>query len=147
MGALAVPTNPAAEDAAALRDVIVGLGAEGRTLEALHRLMALRTLGGDLGELLELIRQQSEPAMAKFNAHAAVGEIEQAELYAAARAALVPQSEPMLAAALACNQVLGRSEQTHRYAHALLAIDPRHPAATAALAGAPAAPQHPLLKL
>jgi tetratricopeptide (TPR) repeat protein len=137
------------DDEGAMNGLVLALGAGGRTLEALHRLMAMKTLRPDLGSLLSLIREQSLPAVAKFNAHVAAGEIEQAERYAAALAALIPKGEPMLSAALSCNQALGRPEAAARYARALLELDPNHPAALAAL-GQPAVAQpqvHPLLRL
>ena len=117
----------------AMRGTVTTLGAGGRTLEALHRLMAFKAMGPDIGSLLSLIRGQSLPAVAKFNAHVAAGQLHEAEQYAAALAALIPKGEPMLSAALSCNQALGRAEEAARYARALLDLDPAHPAALAAL--------------
>jgi tetratricopeptide (TPR) repeat protein len=121
-----------------MQGLVLALGAQGQTLEALHQLMAVKAGHADVASLLSMIREQSLPAIAKYNAHLQAGEIDEAEKYAAALAALIPQAEPMLNAALHCNQALGRADEAARYARALLAIDPAHPAATAALASAPA---------
>jgi hypothetical protein len=111
-------------------------GSAGRTLEALLALIAARAASRDPGELLSDVREQAMPAVAKFNAHLAAGEIEAAEAYAAALAALIPHGAPMLAAAMTCNQSLGRSEAATRYARELLAIEPGHPVALRVLAAA-----------
>ncbi len=126
-------------------DVLGGLasalGAKGRTLESLKALLAARTVHADPEILLEIIREQSLPAIDKFNAHVTAGEIELAESYAAALADLIPRNGHLLDAALTCNQALGRNEAARRYASALLEIDPAHAAARAVLAEAPAEPQ------
>lgn len=116
------------------RGLIAALGAQGRTLEALQHLAAARDLQTDGEALLADIRAHSGPAIAKYNAHLAAGEFAEAEPYAATLAALAPQSGPMLGAALACNQALGRRDETIRYAQALLRIEPENPQALAALA-------------
>jgi tetratricopeptide (TPR) repeat protein len=138
-------------DEGAMGGLVLALGAAGRTLEALHRLMAMKRLRPDLDTLLSMIREQSLPAVAKYNAHLEAGEIEEAERYAAALADLVPRGEPMLSAALTCNLALGRAEEAARYARALLDVDPDHAAARAVLAQAtpiaPAASEHPLVRL
>jgi tetratricopeptide (TPR) repeat protein len=115
------------------RHLITALGGQGRTLEALERMVAARRLQTDSAVLLADIQAQSGPAIDKYNAHVAAGELEQAERYAAALAALAPHSGPMLAAALACNMALGRSDQILRYANDLLQVEPGNPAAQEAL--------------
>jgi hypothetical protein len=115
------------------RGLIAALGGQGRTLEALERMVAARRLQTDTQALLADIQAQSGPAIDKYNAHLAAGEVGEAERYAAALAALAPQSGPMLAAALACNLALDRPDQTVRYAEALLQVEPGNPAALAAL--------------
>lgn len=112
------------------------LGAQGQTLEALAALQQLRGLGGEVQDLLADIREQSQPAVEKFNAHLAAGEMAAAELYAAAMAQLMPNAAPMVAAAMSCNQALGRTEAAGRYAERLLALEPGHVAARACLAAA-----------
>ncbi|WP_421931917.1 FkbM family methyltransferase [Phenylobacterium sp.] len=149
--ALTVLENLAAlrpRDEAVLRPLLEAYGAHGRSLEALEVLRTLRALSDDKDRLLPEIQAYSLPAVDRFNAHVAAGEIAQAERYAAAMAALVPQNEPMLSAAMTCNQVLGRWTEVNRYARALAAINPRHPAALDALAQvgqAPAPPADPVL--
>jgi hypothetical protein len=147
------------DDEGALRGLVAALGSAGRTLEALHRLMAVKAMTRDVASLLDLIREQSLPAVARFNAHVAAGQIEEAERYASALAALIPQGADMLNAAMACNQALGRPVEAARYARALLALDPAHAGALAALATPERAPEeaaaqamaeddrHPLVQL
>ena len=148
-----------------MRGLVAALGAQGRSLEALQLLASARDLQTDSDALLADIRAQSDPAIAKYNAHLQAGEFDKAEPYAAALALLAPQSAPMLGAALACNQALGRRDETARYAEALLRLEPDNAAARAVLAGlGEAAPgdeiaqkmaqalsaesgQHPLLRL
>jgi hypothetical protein len=110
------------------------LPAAHETLAALHKLIALKAAHPNPAALLPVIQERSLPAIALFNAHLEAGEIEEAERYAAALAALIPQGKPILTAALSCNLALGRSEEAKRYARALLAIDPVHAIARAALA-------------
>jgi tetratricopeptide (TPR) repeat protein len=126
------PLHP--DDLEIQRGLIAALGGQGRTLEALERMVAARRLQTDTAALLADIQAQSGPAIDKYNAHLAAGEVDQAERYAAALAALAPQSGPMLAAALACNLALNRADQVVRYAEALLRVEPGNPAAREALA-------------
>lgn len=102
------------------------LAGKGETLAALERLCALKVASADPEALLDEIRAQSLPAVERFNAHLAAGELDLAEKYAAALADLIPQGPPMLAAAFACNRALGRTEPALRYARALLALEPGH---------------------
>ncbi len=150
--------------AEALFGLVLALGAKGLTLEALNTLIAVKAAHPNPPALISIIREQSLPAVAKYNSHLHAGEFDQAEKYAAALASLVPQNIPMLNAALVCNQALGRRDQTQRYAKALLAVDPANVSALAALSE-PAAPvddamerriaqvldqgggQHPLIRL
>ncbi|MDB5433239.1 MAG: hypothetical protein JWP35_4355 [Caulobacter sp.] len=122
-------------DYAVLRSLARAHGALGQTLEALNTLIAARAVGNDPAELLSDVREQSMPAVAKFNAHLAANEIEPAERYAAALATLAPHSLPMLGAAMTCNHALGRPEQVAHYARAILALDPANAAALEALGG------------
>lgn len=69
-----------------------------------------------------------------FNRHLAAGEVDRAEACAATLADMAPDNQDMLAAALACNQSLGRSEKVADYAAKLVALDPGHVAARTALA-------------
>jgi tetratricopeptide (TPR) repeat protein len=153
-------------DADLVLDAVRALAGKGETLAALRRLIALKALSRDPGALLGEIQAQSLPAVERFNAHLAAGEIVEAEAYAAALAELAPRSPAMLGAALACNQALGRAAEVERFAKALLAAEPDNAEARAALAdqaeGDPEAaaivgemaralsaenPDHPLLRL
>ena len=149
-------------DLEAHRGLVSALGGEGRTLEALSHLQAMRGLQSNAEALLADIRALSEPAIAKYNAHLGAGQYEQAEPYAAALAALAPMSAAMLSAALACNQALGRTGEIERYARALLEVEPGSIVARAALSACEPGPeaevaarleaaltagQHPLLRL
>jgi FkbM family methyltransferase len=99
------------------------LGASGRTLEALKTLAVIKTRVVDVEYLLAEIRTQMPAALERFNAHLAAGEVEQAERYVAALAALLPGNVAILNAALSCNGALGRQEQVQKYTSALHAID------------------------
>ena len=149
-------------DLEAHRGLVSALGGEGRTLEALGHLQAMRGLQPDAQALLADIRALSEPAIVKYNAHLGAGQYDQAEPYAAALAALAPLSGAMLSAALACNQALGRTGEIERYARALLEVEPGSIVARAALSACAPSPeeevaakleaalttsQHPLLRL
>lgn len=138
------------------------LGEQGRTLEAIEKLCALRSAVPDAGTILDDIRYQMPAAMAHFNAHVAANEIEQAEKYASALAQLVPGNVAFLNSALSCNLALKRDEPARRYAAQILHLDPAHTAARAVVDAAPTAPQtieakmaaalaasypHPLLRL
>lgn len=137
-----------------------GLAGRGEVLAGLERLRGLREVGGEA--LLAEIRAQSLKAIERFNAHLEAGEVEAAETYASALAALMPQNPAMVAAAFSCNQALGRIEMARAYAQALLALAPDHPEARAFLgvepgpvepdidqlvAAALSSDQNPLLKL
>lgn len=123
-------------DAESLRALVNVLASEGRILESLARLVALKTVASDADILVEDIRAQMPAAITRFNAHLAAGEVEQAEKYAAALAALVPGSVALLNSALSCNVALGRKVESEKYAGALLRLDAAHEGAQAALAGA-----------
>lgn len=119
--------------------------AQDRTLDVLRALRAIRLARTNPDSLLEEIQERALPAIGKFNAHLEAGETVQAERYAAALVALIPNSEPMLTAAMSCNQVLRRWSEVERYARALLRVDPTHPTAQIVMAAAnrtppPAAP-------
>jgi FkbM family methyltransferase len=110
--------------------------AQDRTLEVLRALRAIRLARTNPDSLLEEIQERALPAIGKFNAHLEAGETVQAERYAAALVALIPNSEPMLTAAMSCNQVLRRWSEVERYARALLRVDPTHPTAQIVMAAA-----------
>ncbi|MBP7815901.1 MAG: FkbM family methyltransferase [Phenylobacterium sp.] len=132
-------------DEAALWALIEIYTAQDRTLDVLRALRAIRLARSNPDSLLEEIQQRALPAIGKFNAHLEAGETVQAERYAAALVALIPNSEPMLTAAMSCNQVLRRWSEVERYARALLRVDPTHHMAQIVMAAAngtppPAAP-------
>lgn len=137
--ALTVFENLAAlrpRDEAVLRALIEIYTAQDRTLEVLRALRAIRLGRTNPNSLLAEIQDRALPAIGKFNAHLEAGETVQAERYAAALVALIPNSEPMLTAAMSCNQVLQRWGEVERYARALLAVDPNHPTAQIIMAAA-----------
>jgi hypothetical protein len=109
------------------------LGEQGRVLEAIAQLMALKQRGFT-PELLAAIQAQAEAAVGQFNAHLARQDTASAERYAAALAELLPQNTVMLQAALSCNQALGRAAETLRYAEAIVALEPNNREARTALA-------------
>lgn len=120
----------------ALRDLVNTLAARGRVLEAVERLCDLQAMVGGPGPIVTEIREHSTAAIARFNALVAANRLVEAEKYAAALARLLPAVVGMQEAALACNQALGRPEAAERYARALVALQPDHAAANAALAEA-----------
>ena len=126
-------------DGTILRELVRLLGEQGRTLEAIEKLNALKALGLDATVLLDDIRTQMPAALARFNAHVAANEVEQAEKYAAAMAGLVPANVALLNAALSCNVALQRVDEARKYATAILRVEPDHAAARAAVE-APATP-------
>ena len=126
-----------------LLGVVMALGSKGDTLVALEQLVELRAAHPEPSALISVIREQSLPAVGKFNACIAAGDMVQAERYAAALAALVPQSPPMQAAALSCNLSLGRTDAARRYATALIALDPENVAARAVLDAPASSPPEP----
>ncbi|MDO8911414.1 MAG: FkbM family methyltransferase [Phenylobacterium sp.] len=119
--------------------------AQDRTLDVLRALRFIRQGRANPNSLLEEIQTRAMPAIGKFNAHLEAGETVEAERYAAALVALIPNSEPMLTAAMSCNQVLKRWGEVERYARALLKVDPANHVAQIVMAAAnrtlpPAAP-------
>lgn len=112
---------------------VAALGEQGRVLEAIGQLMALRQRGFT-PELLAAIQAQAEAAIGQFNAHLARQDTASAERYAAALADLLPQNTAMLQAALSCNQALGREAEALRYAETIVALEPNNRAARTALA-------------
>lgn len=153
-----------APDEAILLPLVKLLGAQGHTLQAIEKLTDLKAVSTDADVLLGEIKAQMAPAIERFNAHLAAGEVEEAEHYAAALATLAPRNVALMDAVFSCNVALGRKEKAAAYAAALLALDSSHAGARALLGGeseqAPtaeeteqAAPQgpvsevHPLLKL
>jgi hypothetical protein len=121
-------------NAEVLRHLVRLLGAKGRMLEALERLARLKYLNVDLDILLSDIVEQL-PAVAKqYQQCLSAGELERAEPYAAALAALAPGHAPFVAEALSCNRALGRDDETARYANMMLALEPSNLVAQGALA-------------
>lgn len=123
-------------DPDALRGVLAGLQARGDVLEALATLTAFKTRLPSAEPIMDDVRALSSQAVARYNALAGSGDIDQAEKYAAALVQLVPQSLPMLAAALTCNVTLGRTAEAAPYARALLTFEPGNLAAHAVMADA-----------
>jgi len=119
-------------DAETLRQHVKVLGKLGRTLEALQALAVLKAGALNVEDLLDDIRSQIPATIDSFNAHLAAGEIELAEKYIAALAALLPGNTAILNSALSCNLALGRLPTAQKYASALSALDPRNSLALAA---------------
>src|SRR5436190_17806490 len=83
-------------DEAILLPLVKLLGMHGRTLHAIERLAELKAVSSDPELLLSEIKTQMAPAIERFNAHLAGGEVEQAEQYASALAALAPRNIALL---------------------------------------------------
>lgn len=120
-------------DVETLRQRVKILGKLGRTLEALRALAVLKASAVNVEDFLDDIRGQIPATLDSFNAHLAAGEIELAEKYIAALAALLPRNTTILTSALSCNLALGRLPTAQKYASALSALDPKN---SPALAGA-----------
>lgn len=116
-----------------LRQRVKVLGKLGRTLEALEALAVLKASALNVEDLLDDIRSQLPATVDSFNAHLAAGQIELAEKYIAALAALIPGNAAILNSALSCNLALGRTLNARKYASALFALDPRHASAPVAV--------------
>jgi len=121
-------------DVEALRNCAKLLNAQGRTLEALGALVALKTRISDQEVMLDDIRAVIDPTIKRFNEFVAGGNVEQATKYADALAALLPGNIAVLNSALSCNVALGRKYQAEKYAVSLAKIDPSHAAARGVLA-------------
>jgi FkbM family methyltransferase len=109
-----------------LRQRVSILSIQGRTLEVLKALAAMKTRTADVGYLLGEIGTQMPAALELFNTNLAAGKVEAAEEYIAALAALLPGNAAILNAALACNATLGREDHVQKYlsaAHALNAVN------------------------
>ncbi|MGZ5926902.1 MAG: FkbM family methyltransferase [Rhizomicrobium sp.] len=109
-----------------LRQRVSILRGQGRTLEALQALAAMKARTGDVAYLLDEIGAQMPAALELFNTNLAAGKVEAAEEYIAALAALLPGNAAIVNAALACNAKLGREEHVQKYlsaAHALNAAN------------------------
>jgi FkbM family methyltransferase len=116
-----------------LRQRVKILGTLGRTLEALEALATLKTRAVNVEDLLGEIQGQMSATLETFNTHLAAGEIDLAEKYVAALAALIPGNPAVLDSALSCNLALGRKQNVQKYATALLALDPKHRVARTSL--------------
>jgi tetratricopeptide (TPR) repeat protein len=109
-------------------------GAEGKTLDAIEKLVALKSATTDVEALLGEIQSQVPTAIQRFNDHLGASEIETAERYASALVALIPRNIPLLEAALSCNLALGHKGKAAKYAAILLSLDAAHAAARNVLA-------------
>ena len=122
------------------REALIGsirsLGACGRVKEALHRLITLTRLPGDLDALMQDVQEQACLAIGQYNEHLRAGEAEQAADCIAALVTLAPRNKPFLEEAFSLSQRLGQRERISEYAAALLALDPTHYAAHQEMAGA-----------
>ena len=121
-------------DAGALLQLVRLFGAEGRTLDAIEKLVALKSATTEMETLLSEIQNQVPAAIQRFNDHLAAKEIETAERYVSALVALIPRNTALLDAALSCNLALGRKGKAVKYAEALLSLDAAHAAARSVLA-------------
>jgi len=89
----------------------------------------------------EELRTFKSRAFAQYNAHRERGEIEQAEIYAADLAAMLPDHVAILEAAFECNRLLGRLGKATDYAMTILNIDTTHRQATTFIAEMRASPE------
>ena len=121
-------------DTGTLLQLVRLFAAEGRALDAIEKLVELKSATTDMEALLTEIQSQVPAALQGFNDHLATNEIETAERYASALVALIPRNIPILDAALSCNLALGRKSKAVKYAETLLSLDAAHAAARAALA-------------
>ena len=99
------------DDAETLRELVHVLAKEGRTLDVLHTLAALKAASTDTKMLLDDIQREIPAALKCFNEHLTAGDVEKAESCASAMVALVPRNVALLDAALSCNLVLGRKDK------------------------------------
>jgi FkbM family methyltransferase len=120
-------------DTQTLRELAKVLAGEGKILDALAKLAQLKSISEDAETMVDDIRRHMTPAIDRFNAHIAAGEIAEAEKYAAALAGLAPGSVALLNSALACNVALGRTGEAEKFAAAILKLDASHEAALAAV--------------
>jgi hypothetical protein len=119
-------------------------GAAGHALNAIEKLLALRTATNDPQHYAEDFRALVPPAIERLNAHLAAGELSEAETYAAALAALLPGSVEILNTALRANLALGRSEKAAGYLEALRRLEARQ---TGTVEDSASAEPHPLIRL
>jgi hypothetical protein len=121
-------------DAETLRPLAKMLSAQGRTIEAIEKLVELKAASTDMDALLGDIQAQAPAAIQRFNDHLAASDIETAERLAAALTTLIPRNTALLDAALSCNLALGRKDKAAEYAAALLSLDASHARARSLLA-------------
>ena len=129
-------SNP--NDIDTLRELTSLLNGQGRTLECLETLLAIKTQGASVEVLLDRIQDVINPAIQRFNQCLAAEDIKQAATYADALAALLPGNVAALNAALSCNIALGRKSPAAQIAALLVPIDPSNATARNALAAAKA---------
>ena len=108
--------------------------AGGRVLEALRALVKAKALTPDIHALWPLIQQQTALGSEAFNRHLNGGDVAQAELYASVMAELMPGGAQMVAAAMGCNQALGRMDVALDFARRLIVLEPGHVGALTLLA-------------
>jgi predicted O-linked N-acetylglucosamine transferase (SPINDLY family) len=125
------------------------LQAQGKVLECLEALLELKNQAEDKNILLDDVRAVVDPAVQRFNEHAAAGDIEQAARYIDAIVALLPRNVAALNSAISCAVALGHTDKAEAYAKALAVVaGPQPEASPAALESVPAAEQvHPLIQL
>lgn len=141
---------------------IDSLMAEGRTLDALQMLRAMKASNADIEAILARIRLLVNPAIHEFNGHMAKGAFAMAARYADALIDLLPRNAEIRAAAMSCMLACGRHADAVRHAKALLHLAPDNVAARQLLASRPETDdeaelraaassvptgQHPLLRL
>jgi FkbM family methyltransferase len=117
-----------------LRQLISVLNAEGRHLEAVEKLLALKLLVPSVADIIADVQAQLPVAIEKFNACLARGDVVAAEAFASGFARLVPGNAALVSSAMSCNVALGRIERAIGFANNLLMLDPDHEAANALLA-------------
>ena len=113
-------------DTETLQPLVKMLGADGRTLDAIEKLVEWKSATTDMEALLGEIQGQAPAAIQRFNDHLAAKEIEKAERYVSALVALIPRNIALLDAALSCNLALGRKGNAAKYAATLLSLDAAH---------------------
>ena len=111
-------------DAQLQKQRVTLLGTRGETLKVLQALVAMKAAGASADYLLGEIQALMPAALELFNAHVAAGEIELAEKYIAALAALLPGNVAILNSAVSCNLALGRQPDALKYASVLVAMPP-----------------------
>lgn len=159
------PSNGDATDAfpVPLFHRIDNLMADGRILESIEMLRAIKATNADIDAVLARVRLLENPAIREFNIHMANGAFALAGRYADALTDLLPRNKAVRVAAMSCMRACERHADMERHAEVLLHLDPVSVAAllvpkpeavgtgeaesraAAVLAAAPG--RHPLLRL